>query len=123
MTTLKLLPLPEPSKVPGGICTIRDAERTRANLVDPSRVEIRNGVRYWRSNDRPVPVHVYKEAYIECPPEQIRAYEEDTAKSLAEYRKAMENYEPSEEELFEMRAAFGPGTTVVNVITGKKTQL
>ena len=30
---------------------------------------------------------------------------------------------PSEEELFEMRAAYGKGTTVVDVITGKKIKL
>jgi len=30
---------------------------------------------------------------------------------------------PSAEEMFEMRAAFGEGVTVVNIITGRKTQL
>ena len=30
---------------------------------------------------------------------------------------------PSEEELFEMRAAYGKGTTVVDVITGRKIKL
>ena len=30
---------------------------------------------------------------------------------------------PSEEELFEMRAAYGRGTTVVDVITGRKIKL
>lgn len=35
---------------------------------------------------------------------------------LKNYRK---NYKgPNEEELFEMRAAFGPGKTIVNVLTG-----
>jgi hypothetical protein len=42
----------------------------------------------------------------------------DTARFLADYRK---NYRgPSEEELFEARAAFGEGATVVNVITGDR---
>ena len=41
---------------------------------------------------------------------------------------AIENYRrnytgPSEEELFEMRAAFGTDTTVVDVLTGKKIKL
>ena len=40
---------------------------------------------------------------------------EDIA-SLEAYRK---NYKgPSEEEMFEMRAAFGPGAILVNVLTG-----
>lgn len=38
---------------------------------------------------------------------------------LAEYREARKNHTPSEEELFEMRAAFGEGSTVVDVITGQ----
>ena len=40
---------------------------------------------------------------------------------LAEYRK--QDTPPSEEELFEMRAAFGEDTEVVNVFTGRKTKL
>ena len=47
--------------------------------------------------------------------------EAQTAAFLDSYRR---NYKgPSEEEKAEMRAAFGEGTTVVNVITGKKTRL
>lgn len=49
------------------------------------------------------------------------ARDEEVTKSLNEYRK---NYtRPSEEEMFEMKAAFGTGTTVVDVITGKKIRL
>ena len=49
------------------------------------------------------------------------ARDEEVTKSLNEYRK---NYTgPSEEEMFEMKAAFGTGTTVVDVITGKKIRL
>ena len=47
----------------------------------------------------------------------------EVAQSIARYRKQMENHVPSGEELFEMRAAFGEGEEVVNVITGKKIQL
>ena len=47
--------------------------------------------------------------------------EAQTAAFLDSYRR---NYKgPSEEEKAEMRAAFGEGATVVNVITGKKTRL
>jgi hypothetical protein len=53
----------------------------------------------------------------------IYARKADTEKFFEEYRKQMENYEPSPEELFEMRAAFGEGVKVVNVLTGKTTQL
>ena len=43
------------------------------------------------------------------------------AESLAEYRRNDKGF--SREELAEARAAFGEGTTVVNVLTGKKTKL
>ena len=51
----------------------------------------------------------------------MKAREEETAKALEEYRK---NARPAtEEELDEMRAAFGKGKTVVNIITGQKYHL
>lgn len=53
----------------------------------------------------------------------VAARERETKDFLKEYRKRMENYEHSAEEMAEMRAAFGEGATVVNVITGKKTKL
>jgi hypothetical protein len=46
--------------------------------------------------------------------------EAETDRFLTEYRARMANYVPSDEEAFEMRAAFGPGEIVVNVITGQR---
>lgn len=43
--------------------------------------------------------------------------------SIARYKKAMENHKYSEEELSEMRSAFGAGTVVVDVLTGREIQL
>lgn len=48
---------------------------------------------------------------------------EETTRFLEDYRKRMENYEPDEETLYEMRAAFGEGARVVDAITGKVIQL
>lgn len=45
----------------------------------------------------------------------------EVAESIAAYRK--QAAAPSEEELNEMRAAFGKGTTVVDILTGRKTRL
>lgn len=50
-----------------------------------------------------------------------KAREEQTAKQLEAYRKSYKG--PSEEEKAEMRAAFGTGTTVVDIITGEKIRL
>ena len=50
-----------------------------------------------------------------------KAREEEVVKNLEEYRK---NARPAtEEELDEMRAAFGTGKTVVNILTGEKYHL
>jgi hypothetical protein len=50
-------------------------------------------------------------------------YEEETTVFLNEYRKRMETHVHSPEELYEMRAAFGEGAEVVNVVTGKRITL
>ena len=49
------------------------------------------------------------------------ARDEETAKVIEAYRASYTG--PSEEEMFEMRAAFGTGTTVVDIFTGKKIKL
>ena len=50
-----------------------------------------------------------------------KAREEEVTKTLKEYRR---NARPAtEEELDEMRAAFGRGKTVVNIITGQEYHL
>lgn len=77
----------------------------------------------WYSNDAVVPHWVFTERGMVCPADHRAVYDEDTAKSIEEYKKRMENYVYSDEELFEMRAAFGEGAEVVNVITGKKIKL
>jgi hypothetical protein len=35
-------------------------------------------------------------------------------------RESMKNHVPSDEEMYEMRAAFGPGQKIVNVVTGQE---
>jgi len=81
----------------------------------------------WVSNDRVPPADCLKEMFrqglvIESEmTASKKARDAETAAFVAEYRA---NYKgPSAEELFEMRAAFGAGETVVNVITGRKIRL
>ena len=51
----------------------------------------------------------------------MAAREDEVSRSLAEYRR---NARPaSEEEPHEMRAAFGEGQTVVNILTGERYSL
>ena len=49
------------------------------------------------------------------------ARDKEVSESLAEYRKSARP--ATGEERMEMQAAFGKGTTVVNILTGEKTKL
>lgn len=49
--------------------------------------------------------------------------EKELVKTINEYKESCKSKERSEEELFEMRATFGRGTTVVDVLTGEKIYL
>ena len=86
-----------------------------------------DGVVRWTSNNRVMPKDcreilshtVYRDLFNE---DASRAAEEaETAAFLESYRK---NYKgPSEEEKAEMRAVFGTGTTVCDIITGERIRL
>ena len=83
---------------------------------------IENGVARWNSNNRCVPIDCLEKYNIPVNPfVQKIAIDKETNEFLAEYRKNPPVYD--EETLCEMRATFGPGATVVNVITGKKIKL
>jgi len=87
--------------------------------------DIRNGVLYWKKSGNIAPNDTAEEAielgYKIDMKKHRKAREEYVDKSLEEYR---ENWQPpSEEELFEMRAAFGTNTTIVDVISGRKIRL
>ena len=86
-----------------------------------------DGVVRWTSNNRVMPKDcreilshtVYRDLYSE---DASRAAEEaETAAFLDSYRKSYKG--PGEEEKAEMRAAFGTGTTVVDIITGERIRL
>ena len=91
---------------------------------DEIRTDIGGGA-FWNSNGNYLPADCAEIlSYTDFPfslEETARAREAQTAAFLESYRK---NYKgPSEEEKAEMRAAFGTGATVVNVITGERTRL
>jgi len=52
-----------------------------------------------------------------------RTRDAETTAFIASYREQMANHVPDAEELYEMRAAFGEGTEVVNIITGQTTRI
>ena len=85
------------------------------------------GVAYWASNNRAVPEeYAYMGKYGGLPIdlEMTKKLEDkQTEQSLAEYRERMMHHVYTEEELGEMRNAFGEGATVVDVITGRRIRL
>lgn len=116
MSPLSLLPLP--STLPAW--RVAEVKRLRNAMASDERAREAEGVRRWRSNGAVIPTHVYKDAFVVCPPTQEAAYDREVSESIAAYRRRMENHVPDAEEMFEMRAAFGPGQTVVNVLTGQR---
>lgn len=83
----------------------------------------------WNSNDRIPPQDCLDEMLAQGLITELQVAWSKTIRKaedeafLNEYRERMANYEPSAEEMFEMRAAFGEGEEVVNIFTGKRIQL
>lgn len=90
-----------------------------------SYFDAENGVYRWKSNDQIPFDDMLEENGI---PADVRAKcvevrDAELSAFVAEYKKARANRTPEQiaEEEFEMRAAFGPGERVVNVLTGETT--
>jgi hypothetical protein len=87
------------------------------------------GVIRWVSNNNVPPADclewLNKNGFINYPRviRSTKFREDETARAIEDYKERMKNHVPDEEELFEMRSAFGEGATVVNVITGKRTKI
>ena len=84
-----------------------------------------NGAAFWNSNGNYLPADCCEilahTDFPFSPEETAKAREAQTAAFLENYRK---NYTgPSEEEKAEMRAAFGSGSTVIDIITGERISL
>ena len=88
-----------------------------------------HGIARWWSNKSVIPRECYEYlAYSNiCPRlyfvKNDKEREKETQEFLKGYKERMKDYTPSQEELAEMRGAFGPGKEIVDFITGKKIQL
>ncbi len=94
-------------------------------MWDEGRHYVVGGVVRWRSNDSVPPLDILED-WVELGLDfdlaaSVRADEADWDKFAADYR--ANPPQVTDEDMFEMRAAFGEGTTVVNCITGKKFQV
>lgn len=105
----------------------REAHKLAINLAKPEHRTIEAGIIRWVSNGSVPPADcVALAAHIGQPVDVAActaARDAETRETIARYREAQKGRQPSGEELSEMRAAFGPGTTVVNALTGRRTRL
>jgi hypothetical protein len=100
----------------------------RENLVTRTRNSIaletyeHDGALFWKSNDRPVPMHVFKEAQLDAPATQRDCCEASDREFIEAYKASQRQRSPEAiaEQRREARAAMGPGVTMVNVITGER---
>jgi hypothetical protein len=102
-----------------------EADRMAAEFEADAYLD--KGIVRWKSNHSVPPTDILEFwKFLKKPFDYQRSLEQRTVEvqhSIDQYRESMKNHVPSEEELFEMRAAFGEGETVVNVITGKLIKL
>jgi len=102
-------------------------------MIDPKRKEdfyvdetnsATGPVVRWLSNDR-IPFGDMLAEFARAGWISVQTVENSLAQRRIEDRIALEAYAknykgPSQEDMFEMRAAFGPGAQVVNVLTGHR---
>jgi len=100
----------------------------RRRYLSEHEVHFDGQVWRWGSNGRIPP----KDAVVNFGIDKLEGFDQELTDSTREaedqaffaaYRERMKDYVPSGEELAEMKNAFGEGAKVVNVITGKVTQL
>lgn len=98
------------------------------NDYETGKLTITDGVARWTKVGRCIPKDCFeilmnsKYAYLAVKDAHFKALDIETTASIERYRKSMENHVYTEEELGEMRNAFGSGV-VVDVITGRKIRL
>lgn len=100
---------------------VRDAERLRKSFIEDAYED--NGVLRWKSNDRAVPHWTFRDAFCTASAHHLEVEASEREDFITQYCESQANHVPDAEELYEMRAAFGEGVTVVNAFTGRKTRL
>ena len=118
MTDIRLHPLPE---LPDFL-----AERARdlRSKLQSDTFVTDDGAVHWNSNPQAVIApSLFREAYAEVPEGQQAAYERYLDAAVSDYVRHRQEHGYSDEERYEMRAAFGPNETVVDVLTGERIEL
>lgn len=109
-------------------CCVSDAEHAVRAAADGTLVVGADGVGRWSTNGRVIFDDMAALFIALGLGEGLdlaatrEAHDTETRQFIEQYR-ASQPAEASPEELAEMRAAFGPGETVIDVISGRVTQL
>jgi len=103
----------------------RNAQQEVEKLMDRAyEIEVeKDGAAKWVSNGNYLPSDVCEKLVYGGFDFSPKATEIKRNKQTADFLNGYRNHKPTAEEMFEMRAAFGEGTTVVNVLTGEKIRL
>ena len=108
----------------------KDAQKRLDKIVEDyhtGELIIEDGVGKWLRSDNIIPDEcAFYAEYMGLPIDReatAKARDEELQMLIEEYREYQDEHEPSDEELFEMRAAFGEGEVVVDVLTGRRIQL
>lgn len=109
---------------PRGHWDFLDAQRTITKFADATIID---DVPRWNSNNQVPPKDILELwHYMNLPFDFQKAEatrEAETSAFLKQYRKMNTGRQRTPEELYEMRAAFGPGEVIVDVITGDRIVL
>ena len=103
------------------------AEELKKNLETKTTID-EKGVMRWTTNNQVPPLDCLEFARfgLKMPvniPASVAQGDRETQESIQAYRKHQTECGISPEERFEMEAAFGKGTKIVDIITGKEIQL
>jgi hypothetical protein len=117
MPTLELLPLPKDLSA----LARTDVEKLRNRMMDPAKTTWKDGALHWQFEDGTLralsPEMQFRDAYITPPARQQAVYDAELKATLRHMRTQRRALPP--DARFEMRAAFGPGVKVQNVLTGE----
>ena len=106
---------------------LRKLDSIREDYENGEIVYEEDGSAKWASNGAYIPEEYVEHMVFAGLPVNVEATarkrKEQTSREIDAYIKAMENAPVSDEERYEMEAAFGKGTTVVNVFTGRRIEL
>jgi hypothetical protein len=104
--------------------TLRTFSRTDFGHTHTATAYTEDGLVWrWASNNAVCPLDACQDYGIPVDAAaQAAARDAELTAFVASYKAARRNRRPSAEERFELRAAFGPGQTVVNILTGERTR-